>query len=153
MADEINRATPRTQSALLEAMQERQVTIDGVTRALPTPFFVVATLNPIEMEGTFPLPEAQLDRFLLRLEVGYPTTAEEGAMLDRFQGDGELRRFNRRQQQLCHRRINAIAAHELAGFTGKLAVQLRTDIHRAQAIGHVPHGHATTAHATAHDAL
>jgi MoxR-like ATPase len=85
LADEINRATPRTQSALLEAMQERQVTIDGATMALPTPFFVVATLNPIEMEGTFPLPEAQLDRFLLRLELGYPSTGEEAAMLDRFQ--------------------------------------------------------------------
>ncbi|MFP6758457.1 MAG: MoxR family ATPase, partial [Alphaproteobacteria bacterium] len=88
LADEINRATPRTQSALLEAMQERQVTIDGVTRALLTPFFVVATLNPIEMEGTFPLPEAQLDRFLLRLEVGYPTAAAEVAMLERFQDEG-----------------------------------------------------------------
>ncbi|MDP6344780.1 MAG: AAA family ATPase [Alphaproteobacteria bacterium] len=88
LADEINRATPRTQSALLEAMQERQVSIDGVTMALPAPFFVVATLNPIEMEGTFPLPEAQLDRFLLRLELGYPEAAEEAAMLDRFRGDG-----------------------------------------------------------------
>ena len=87
LADEINRATPRTQSALLEAMQERQVSIDGETRALPTPFFVVATLNPVELEGTFPLPEAQLDRFLLRLELGYPSPAEEAAMLERFQGD------------------------------------------------------------------
>ena len=84
LADEINRATPRTQSALLEAMQERQVSIDGVTMALPAPFFVVATLNPVEMEGTFPLPEAQLDRFLLRLDLGYPSLAEEAAMLDRF---------------------------------------------------------------------
>ena len=86
LADEINRATPRTQSALLEAMQERQVSIDGVTTALATPFFVIATLNPIEMEGTFPLPEAQLDRFLLRLDLGYPTVAEEAAMLERFAG-------------------------------------------------------------------
>ncbi len=84
LADEINRATPRTQSALLEAMQEGQVSIDGVTMALPVPFFVIATLNPVEMEGTFPLPEAQLDRFLLRLELGYPSLAEEAAMLDRF---------------------------------------------------------------------
>jgi MoxR-like ATPase len=90
LADEINRATPRTQSALLEAMQERQVSIDGVTRALPMPFFVVATLNPVELEGTFPLPEAQLDRFLLRLELGYPTAAEETAMLERFQGGSEF---------------------------------------------------------------
>ncbi len=88
LADEINRATPRTQSALLEAMQEGQVSIDGQTRALPRPFFVVATLNPVEMEGTFPLPEAQLDRFLLRLELGYPEPEEEAAMLDRFRGDG-----------------------------------------------------------------
>lgn len=89
LADEINRATPRTQSALLEAMQERQVSIDGVTMALPAPFFVIATLNPVELEGTFPLPEAQLDRFLLRLELGYPSAAEEAAMLDRFRdGDG-----------------------------------------------------------------
>ena len=89
LADEINRATPRPQSALLEAMQERQVSIDGVTMALPAPFFVVATLNPVEMEGTFPLPEAQLDRFLLRLDLGYPSLAEEAAMLDRFIDGGE----------------------------------------------------------------
>ncbi|MDD9926703.1 MAG: MoxR family ATPase [Rhodospirillaceae bacterium] len=85
LADEINRATPRTQSALLEAMQERQVSIDGETRQLPNPFFVVATLNPVELEGTFPLPEAQLDRFLLRLELGYPDAREESAMLERFE--------------------------------------------------------------------
>ena len=90
LADEINRATPRTQSALLEAMQERQVSIDGVTMALPAPFFVVATLNPVEMEGTFPLPEAQLDRFLLCLDLGYPTQEEETAMLERFAGGGEI---------------------------------------------------------------
>jgi MoxR-like ATPase len=77
LADEINRATPRTQSSLLEAMQEQQVTVDGVSRTLPRPFLVLATQNPIEYEGTFPLPEAQLDRFLMRLALGYPTTAEE----------------------------------------------------------------------------
>ncbi len=77
LADEINRATPRTQSALLEAMQERQVTVDGITHPLPRPFLVLATQNPIEFEGTFPLPEAQLDRFLMRLSVGYPTPEEE----------------------------------------------------------------------------
>jgi MoxR-like ATPase len=81
LADEINRATPRTQSALLEAMQERQVTADGVTRPLPRPFLVLATQNPIEFEGTFPLPEAQIDRFLMRLAVGYPTRSEEGQIL------------------------------------------------------------------------
>ena len=81
LADEINRATPRTQSALLEAMQEQQVTVDGVTRALPRPFLVLATQNPIEYEGTFPLPEAQLDRFLMRLSLGYPGLADEKQVL------------------------------------------------------------------------
>lgn len=89
LADEINRATPRTQSALLEAMQESQASIDGVTSALPKPFLVLSTLNPVEMEGTFPLPEAQLDRFLLRISLGYPSVEEESAMLERFHGVGE----------------------------------------------------------------
>ncbi len=75
LADEINRATPKTQSALLEAMEERQITTDGVTRMLPRPFMVIATQNPIEYEGTFPLPEAQLDRFLMRIHLGYPEGA------------------------------------------------------------------------------
>jgi len=83
LADEINRATPRTQSALLEAMEERQVTADGVTMTLPRPFLVLATQNPVELEGTFPLPEAQLDRFFLRLALGYPSQSEETAILDR----------------------------------------------------------------------
>jgi len=81
LADEINRATPRTQAALLEAMQERQVTVDGVTRALDAPFIVLATQNPIEFEGTFPLPEAQLDRFLIRLSLGYLASDDEKQML------------------------------------------------------------------------
>ena len=81
LADEINRATPRTQAALLEAMQEQQVTVDGVTRDLPRPFLVLATQNPVEFEGTFPLPEAQLDRFLLRLSLGYPTRMDERQIL------------------------------------------------------------------------
>jgi MoxR-like ATPase len=81
LADEINRATPRTQSALLEAMQEQQVTVDGVTRELPRPFLLLATQNPIEYEGTFPLPEAQLDRFLMRLSLGYPSVKEERQIL------------------------------------------------------------------------
>ncbi len=83
LADEINRATPRTQSAVLEAMQERQVSADGITRPLPRPFVVIATQNPIELEGTFPLPEAQLDRFLLRIDLGYPSEADEQAMVVR----------------------------------------------------------------------
>jgi MoxR-like ATPase len=92
MADEINRATPRTQSAVLEAMQERQVSVDGVAHALPRPFTVLATQNPIELEGTFPLPEAQLDRFLVRLSLGYPEERDERLMLSRQrasqQGEG-----------------------------------------------------------------
>ena len=86
LADEINRATPRTQSALLEAMAERQVTVDGVTYPLPEPFLVFATENPIEFEGTFPLPEAQLDRFFLRLTVGYPALGDEARMLRAISG-------------------------------------------------------------------
>lgn len=90
LADEINRATPRTQSALLEAMQERQVTIDGQTYALPRPFMVLATQNPIELEGTFPLPEAQVDRFLMRIALGYPDEQEENAILRRFEREDPL---------------------------------------------------------------
>jgi MoxR-like ATPase len=85
LADEINRATPKTQSALLEAMEEHQVTVDGVTHTLPSPFVVLATQNPIEYEGTFPLPEAQLDRFLLNISMGYPSPADEVVILDRQQ--------------------------------------------------------------------
>jgi MoxR-like ATPase len=84
LADEINRATPRTQSALLESMQERQVTLDGVTHHLPRPFLVMATQNPVELEGTFPLPEAQIDRFMMRIAIGYPEESEENAILERF---------------------------------------------------------------------
>src|SRR5690606_7323232 len=90
LADEVNRATPRTQSALLEAMEERTITIDGETRPLPRPFVVLATQNPVELEGTFPLPEAQLDRFLLRLKVGYPSEEGEFEVLRRFEGGSPL---------------------------------------------------------------
>ena len=90
LADEINRATPRTQSALLEAMEEHQITVDGVTMTLPSPFIVLATQNPIELEGTFPLPEAQLERFLLRLRMGYPDEREEDAILLRFEAENPL---------------------------------------------------------------
>ncbi len=90
LADEINRATPRTQSALLEAMQERQVTIDGISHPLPRPFLVLATQNPVELEGTFPLPEAQVDRFLVNIHIGYPDRTEENAMLERFRMDDPL---------------------------------------------------------------
>ena len=90
LADEINRATPRTQSALLECMEERQVTVDGVTRKLAEPFFVIATQNPVESSGAFPLPEAQLDRFLFRLNLGYPDTMGEMAILERFINNSPL---------------------------------------------------------------
>jgi MoxR-like ATPase len=90
LADEINRATPRTQSALLEAMQERQVTAEGETRPLPRPFLVMATQNPIELEGTFPLPEAQLDRFLMKIQIGYPSLEDDRAILARFRADDPL---------------------------------------------------------------
>ncbi len=90
LADEINRATPRTQSALLEAMQEHQITVDGQTYMLPRPFMVLATQNPVELEGTFPLPEAQVDRFLLRVALGYPSAAEENQILLRFETEDPL---------------------------------------------------------------
>ena len=90
LADEINRATPRTQSALLEVMEEQQVTVDGVSRAVDSPFFAIATQNPIEYQGTFPLPEAQMDRFTLSLSLGYPTESEELQMLQRLADGVEL---------------------------------------------------------------
>src|SRR5215472_1908370 len=90
LADEINRATPKTQSSLLEAMEERQVTVDGTSHPLPEPFIVLATQNPIELGGTFPLPEAQVDRFLLKIRLGYLPGDEEVAMLDRFQSQSPL---------------------------------------------------------------
>ena len=101
LADEINRASPKTQSALLEAMQEGQVTIEGDTLPLPSPFLVLATQNPIEYEGTFPLPEAQLDRFMLKLTVGYPTIEEEKLILKR--------RRERRQDEVALREISTAA--------------------------------------------
>jgi MoxR-like ATPase len=94
LADEINRATPKAQSALLEAMEERQVTADGVTYTLPTPFFVVATRNPAHQIGTFPLPESQLDRFLMQIELGYPAPSDERALL----ANGERRELVEQQQ-------------------------------------------------------
>jgi MoxR-like ATPase len=94
LADEINRATPRAQSALLEAMEERQVTVDGRTMPLPEPFLVLATQNPVELEGTFPLPEAQLDRFLVRVTLGYPTLEDEHAILLRFEHEDPFDRLS-----------------------------------------------------------
>ena len=92
LADEINRAGPRTQSAMLEAMEERHVTVDGISHALPYPFFLMATQNPIELAGTFPLPEAQMDRFLIQVEMGYPQREEERQILHRFRSDNPLAR-------------------------------------------------------------
>ncbi len=99
LADEINRATPKTQSALLEAMQENQVTVEGTTYALPQPFVVLATQNPIEYEGTFPLPEAQVDRFLVRVRFGYPTTTEEVEIL--------RRRISRKSEEVSVRTVSS----------------------------------------------
>lgn len=90
LADEINRATPRTQSSLLECMEERQVTVDGVTRPMKRPFFMIATQNPVETTGTYPLPEAQIDRFAMQLSMGYPTVQEEMMILDRYQTEDPL---------------------------------------------------------------
>jgi MoxR-like ATPase len=94
LVDEINRATPRTQSSLLECMEEGQVTVDGVTMPLPQPFMVIATQNPVELQGTFPLPEAQLDRFLLKLELGYPDLEDEDVMLLRFERSNPLEQLS-----------------------------------------------------------
>src|SRR5512136_2295550 len=108
LADEINRATPRAQSALLEAMQERQVTIDGQSRPLPRPFLVLATQNPIEFEGTFPLPEAQLDRFLMRIAIGYPAIADERNLLTRLQHDHPINTLGQvaeAEELLEHQRV------------------------------------------------
>jgi len=114
LADEINRASPRTQSALLEAMQEFQVTLEGETMHLPEPFFVIATQNPIEYEGTFPLPEAQLDRFLLKLSIGYPSVEEEHEI---------LRRRRKRKQ-------DAFDLHPVTDMEGLLAArQVIEDVH------------------------
>ena len=105
LADEINRATPRTQSALLEAMQEQQVSVDGVTRELPRPFLVLATQNPVEYEGTFPLPEAQLDRFLMRISLGYPSRQDERQIL-----------VNLRREHPITQLKQVVDAHELVAL-------------------------------------
>jgi len=130
MADEINRATPRTQSALLEAMQERQATVDGVTMALPEPFLVLATQNPIEMEGTFPLPEAQVDRFMVRIKIGYPTPEEESRILQRFEGgavDSELEAvINADKLVNAQRALTSVSVNEeVRGYIVAIAQETR----------------------------
>ena len=121
LADEINRTPPKTQSALLEAMQERQVSVEGTTRKLPDPFHVLATANPIEHEGTYPLPEAQLDRFLLRLSFGYPTAAQEWEVVSR-------RIDRRREEQIVPEVLDA------AGLLG--VQQAVEDVHVEDSVGH-----------------
>jgi MoxR-like ATPase len=143
LADEINRATPRTQSALLEAMEERTVTVEGDTMALPQPFLVLATENPIELEGTFPLPEAQLDRFLLRIRMGYPSAAEEDELLVRLQRAHPLTTLEQvaQPQELLAGVLAARETHvepELRAYI--IAVARATREHEAVELGVSPRG-------------
>lgn len=144
LADEINRASPKTQSALLEAMSEGQVTLEGETLALPNPFLVLATQNPIEYEGTFPLPEAQLDRFMLKLAVGYPSVADEREILHRRGNrvDDELT-LNpiSSATQLCEMRALIETVHvdeDLEGYIAEIVHETRKD--RRVAVGASPRG-------------
>jgi MoxR-like ATPase len=144
LADEINRASPKTQSALLEAMQERQVTLEGETLALPEPFLVLATQNPIEYEGTFPLPEAQLDRFMLKLAVGYPSLEEEQEILrrrrERRQEEVLLRQITQGKQVLEMRQaVETVHVEpDLEGYIASLVSETRRD--RRVAVGASPRG-------------
>jgi MoxR-like ATPase len=144
LADEINRASPKTQSALLEAMQEEQVTIEGETLTLPLPFLVLATQNPIEYEGTFPLPEAQLDRFMLKLKVGYPNLDEEKLILrrrrERRQDEVVLSQVTK-AKQILELREAVETVHvdaDLEGYMASLVSATRTD--RRVAVGASPRG-------------
>jgi len=144
LADEINRASPKTQSALLEAMQEGQVTIEGETLPLPEPFLVLATQNPIEYEGTFPLPEAQLDRFMLKLTVGYPSMEEEKLILrrrrERKQDEVVLREITKAKQLLELREV-VETVHVDADLEGYIAeIVHATRIDRRVAVGASPRG-------------
>lgn len=144
LADEINRASPRTQSALLEAMQERQVTVEGETMKLPEPFIVIATQNPIEYEGTFPLPEAQLDRFIMKLSVGYPSPDEEKEIVRR-------RRQRKQDDQQLHTVASIEDLQEMRRQVEEVFVEedieqylvdltIRTRSHRQVAVGASPRG-------------
>jgi MoxR-like ATPase len=131
LADEINRTIPRTQSSLLESMGEFQITVDGKTLTMPSPFFVIATQNPIEMDGTFPLPEAQLDRFLMRIDLGYPTQAEEVAILQRFQGEDPLNQLKPvispdQVTQLQHQRQAIHISDEIRSYISYIASATRS---------------------------
>ncbi len=144
LADEINRASPRTQSALLEAMQERQVTVEGETMKLPEPFIVIATQNPIEYEGTFPLPEAQLDRFLIKLSIGYPSPDEEKEIVhrrrERKQDDPQLQVVGNAQGLLdMQRRVEEVFVDEdIERYFVDLIVQTRS--HHQVEVGASPRG-------------
>jgi MoxR-like ATPase len=150
LADEINRAGPRTQSALLEAMQERQITVDGVTRPLARPFMVIATQNPIELEGTFPLPEAQLDRFLMRLDVGYPDAEQERAILRRFRAEDPLEALDpvlgAEELLSLSRATREVYVHPaLEGYL--IALARATRAHEGYALGISPRGTLALYHA------
>jgi len=144
LADEINRASPKTQSALLEAMQEGQVTLEGETAMLPEPFVVIATQNPIEYEGTFPLPEAQLDRFIARVEIGYPTRAEEIEIIDkrhtRREDEVPLTQITTPEELLELRRIveRVYVAPDIEKYIVSLVQETRT--HKEVAVGASPRG-------------
>lgn len=139
LADEINRASPKSQSALLEAMEERQVTIEHETRALPEPFFVIATQNPLEQIGTFALPESQLDRFLMRLSLGYPSAALEVEIL---RGDSRQEMLNKARAQLSRSDILQLQAavrevkvsESLAQYVQKLLAYTRNSSHFTQGL-------------------
>jgi len=143
LVDEINRAIPRTQSSLLEAMAERQVTIDGRTFPMESPFFVIATQNPIELEGTFPLPEAQLDRFLMKIHLGYPDRQEELKILKRFQSADPLEELkavvSTDQIVEMQKAVRAVhTASSLLGYIGELGAATRG--HQALRYGASPRG-------------
>jgi MoxR-like ATPase len=143
LADEINRATPRTQASLLEAMQERQATIDGQTYPLPVPFLVLATQNPIELEGTFPLPEAQLDRFMLQLQLGYPTLEEEERILEQYESHDPMRDLQPvvTVEQLLALRQQVPSIHVSAAVRGYLLQLVRsTREHPLVVLGVSPRG-------------
>ena len=158
LADEINRATPRTQSALLEAMEERQITIERETLALPRPFIVIATQNPVELEGTFPLPEAQLDRFFMRLRLDYPSQSEERLILQRFKEQQPLQELqpvlDAATLQSLQKSIRAI--HIEPGVENYIVELVRaTRNHNAVELGVSPRGtlalyRATQAYAAIH---
>jgi MoxR-like ATPase len=150
LADEINRATPKTQSALLEAMEEWQVTVDGTSHQLPDPFMVLATQNPIELGGTFPLPEAQVDRFLLKLKLGYLPADQEVAMLDRFQSGSPLGALEAVTDAVEIKAAQAVCREIYCDATLKdycVRIVRRTREHRDVSLGSSPRGTLGLLHA------